>query len=165
MVDMSMSTAQSLGNRPIKKRVLIQATPARVYRALTTARDLVHWFCDRAICHAHVGGGLTASWRMGKASQKGRGIIRKLVVNERVEIEWTDVDGEARPANAHRIFTYSILSRRGSTEVTLHDEDLSPRDEETFNELDEGWNYVLQEFKDHCERKERAAKHSRVREK
>ncbi|MBP1600865.1 MAG: hypothetical protein H6Q06_1016, partial [Acidobacteria bacterium] len=32
----------------IRKRVFIQASAATIYRALTDAKALSHWFCDKA---------------------------------------------------------------------------------------------------------------------
>ncbi len=153
-----MSTALNPTAGAIRKKVLIQASPTRIYKALTSARDLVHWFCDRVTCDARLGGELTAVWRLGHGYKKGRGVFRKLVPDSMVEIEWKDVGDPDRPESARRVFVYSITAGKGSSQVTLLDEDYPLRDDETFADLDEGWNYVLQDFKDLCERKERASR-------
>ncbi len=141
----------------IEKRVLIQASPAIVYKALTDAHDLVRWFCDRATSDPREGGELTAFWKSGKTGIKGRAVFSRLVQASFVELTWLD-EGDGPVEEACHVFRYSIRHRRGTTEVALRDENGAPMEDESLAFLSEGWNYVLQGLKDHCERKERAGK-------
>jgi uncharacterized protein YndB with AHSA1/START domain len=142
----------------IHKRVLIKANPAIIYQALTNARDLVRWFCDRATSDPRVGGELSACWRAGKVMQKGRAIYTRLEPDTVVELLWVDDGHGPDPNQARHKLTYTIRARRTSSEVTMHDEDSPAPDPETTTVLDEGWNNVLLELKDFCERRERSGK-------
>src|SRR3990172_11280703 len=138
---------------PIIKRVLIQASPDIVYRALTDERDLARWFCDRATSDPCEGGELTAFWKSGKTGIKGRARFSRLMPASCVELIWLD-EGGGPVENAHHVFRYSIQFKHGTTEVALRDEDGVALDEESLAVLSEGWNYVLQDLKDFCERRE-----------
>jgi uncharacterized protein YndB with AHSA1/START domain len=144
-------------NGTIQKKVLIKASPEIIFQALTEARDLVRWFCDRATSDPREGGELTAYWRT--AGQKGRAVFRRFVPASQLELVWVD-DGEGIiRENASHALAYTIKVKRGTSEVTMRDSDLPPPDAETFSALDQGWNSVLLELKDYCERKERSVKH------
>jgi uncharacterized protein YndB with AHSA1/START domain len=148
---------QKESNGIIQKKVLIKASPEIIFHALTEARDLVRWFCDRATSDPREGGELTAYWRT--AGQKGRAIFRRFVPTTQLELIWVD-DGEGVVReNASHSLAYSIKVKRGTSEVTMHDSDYPPPDPETFSRLDQGWNSVLLELKDYCERKERSTRH------
>ena len=140
----------------IRKRVFIQASPSTIFRALTDARALVHWFCDRASSYPQVGGELTACWRSGKSRTKGRAVFRRLEPESDVELLWVDEGSGPVATNARHQLSYKIIQKRTACEVVLTDEDASLPDEETLAILDEGWNSVLKELKDYCEREERS---------
>ncbi len=142
---------------PIVKKVLIQASPDIVYKALTDGNDLTRWFCDRATSNPHEGGELTAFWKSGKSGIKGRARFTRLVPESCVELAWVD-EGGVPAENVHHAFRYSIQYKHGTSEVGLCDENGTVLDDESLKELSEGWNYVLQDLKDFCERRERAGK-------
>ena len=142
----------------IEKRVLIQASPATVFRALTEAKDLARWFCDHAISDPREGGELIMCWKTGKTSQKGRSVITRFEKDARLEMLWLDEGNNCTEDNARHVLSYAIMARRGSTEVLMSDEDDLPQGEEDINALSQGWNDVLMELKDHCERTERLAR-------
>lgn len=153
-----MAKVKSVKDGEIEKKVLIQASPALVYEALTNARDLARWFCDRASSDPRVGGELVAYWKAGRASQKGRAVYTQLVPGELVELLWIDDGRGPDPENAHHILSYTVRLKRGHTEVVMRDADYPPPDDEVYSILDEGWNSVLLELKDYCESKERSGK-------
>ena len=140
----------------IQKRVWIKASPDVVFQALTDSRDLVHWFCDRASCDAREGGELVAHWRMRRSTPRGRAVFTRIVPGAVVELLWVDDGGGV--AKSEHTLRYQIRSRTGLTEVEMLDRDDSTSDEETYACLDQGWNSVLLELKDYCERKERSRK-------
>lgn len=155
--------ATEASNRPgespygkIQKRVWINASPDIVFKALTDSKDLVRWFCDRASCNAREGGELVAHWRMRGSSPKGRAVFTRIVPEAVVELRWID-DGDGTAGSGHTL-RYEIRSKAGMTEVEMLDRDDSTSDEETYACLDQGWNSVLLELKDYCERKERSRK-------
>jgi uncharacterized protein YndB with AHSA1/START domain len=153
-------SAQSSENT-ISKRVWIRASAEVVYKALTEARELVHWFCDQALCDAREGGELVARWRTGKTSQKGRARFTRIAPGASLELLWID-DGRGTPetVSSHTL-SYEIRSKSGMTELAMIDKDDAASNDEIYAVLDQGWNSVLIELKDYCERKERSAKPQR----
>jgi uncharacterized protein YndB with AHSA1/START domain len=142
----------------IVKKAWIKASAEVVYKALTESKELARWFCDRASCDPREGGELVAYWRTGKSSQKGRAVFTRLVANSALELLWIDDGRGVQAQNSKHTLSYEIRSKSGMTELVMIDKDDSPSDEETFAFLDQGWNSVLLELKDYCERKERSAK-------
>jgi uncharacterized protein YndB with AHSA1/START domain len=141
----------------ISKRVWIRASPNVVYKALTEAPELVHWFCDHASCDPREGGDLEARWRTGKTTQRGRARITHLNPGASLELLWLDDVSGTPDAISHHTLSYEIQSKSGMTELIMIDKDISAPDEETYAFLDQGWNSVLIELRDYCERKERTA--------
>jgi uncharacterized protein YndB with AHSA1/START domain len=155
---MHMREKMKSANGVIEKRVLIKASPDIVFQALTDAHDLARWFCERATSDPREGGELTAIWKTGKTAQKGRAVFRRVVPGTQLELLWID-DGQGRIQDTpHHSLSYTIKVKRGTSEVTMHDEDSPAPDDETYEFLDQGWNSVLLELKDYCERKERSVK-------
>jgi uncharacterized protein YndB with AHSA1/START domain len=142
----------------IEKKVLIDAPPAIVYQALTGAKDLTRWFCDRASSEPHVGGELKAYWKTGRTGQKGRAVFTQIVPEALVELLWVDDIQEANNHEARHLLTYQIQAKRSGSEVVVCDKDHPPPDDETFAVLSEGWNGILLELKEYCERKARSMK-------
>ena len=144
----------------IEKKVLIQASPGVIYRALTDAKDVVQWFCDRATSDPRVGGEFRAYWRMGNGgqAQRGRAVFTALVPDAQVELHWVDEgDNESTDANRHTL-CYTIRLKRGTAEVSVRDEGPPFADQETFDLLSEGWIGVLRDLKEHCESKQRSSR-------
>ena len=150
-------TAESTSSRIVKK-VWINASCEVVYKALTESKELVRWFCDRASCDPREGGELAAYWRTGKNSQKGRAIFAHLSPGSSLELVWIDDGRGMQEQNSSHTLSYEIRSKSGLTELVMIDKDDSTPDEETCAFLDQGWNSVLLELKDYCERRERSAK-------
>ncbi len=134
----------------IIKKVWIRASSKVVYSALTESRELIHWFCDRASCDPREGGELVAHWRAGKANQKGRAVFTRIVPGSVVELLWTE--------EGNHTLGYEIRSKSGMTELIMTDQDDSASDDEAVSILDQGWNSVLTELREYCERKERMSK-------
>jgi uncharacterized protein YndB with AHSA1/START domain len=148
---------ESSGSRILKK-VWIKASKDVVYKALTESKALASWFCDRASCDPREGGELVAFWKTGKTSQKGCALFTHLVPGTRVELLWIDDgNGEAGKDSGHTL-SYEIRSKSGMTELVMIDKEETVSDEDTSALLDRGWNSVLLELKDYCERKERTTK-------
>ena len=160
-------TDQSPGASPkskIKKRVWIKASAEVVYKALTESKELARWFCDRASCDPREGGELLAYWKTGKSGQKGRAVFTRLVHRKSLELLWIDDGRGTDTGNSTHTLSYEIRLKSGMTELVMIDTDDAPSDEETFAFLDQGWNSVLLELKDYCERRERSSKlHPRLK--
>jgi uncharacterized protein YndB with AHSA1/START domain len=154
---MAMDSSMTCKTR-IEKRVLIQASPATVFRVLTEAKDLARWFCDHATSDPREGGELIMRWKTGKTSKKGRSVITRFEKDALLEMLWLDEGNICTEDNARHVLSYTIIARRDSTEVLMSDEDDLPQSEEDINVLSQGWNNVLMELKDYCERTERLAR-------
>ncbi len=147
-------------NCVIEKKVLIQASPALIFRALTEAKDLAQWFCDRVTSDPRVGGEMKAYWRMGSngEAQRGRAVFTSVTPDSLVELLWVDEgEGETRGGSRHTI-CYTIRLKRGTSEVSMRDEGPPFADQEVFDILDQGWISVLRDLKEHCEAKQRSAR-------
>ena len=155
--DLPQNSGKSSDNK-IEKRVWIKASAEVVYRALTRSKDLARWFCDRADCAPVEGGTLIAYWQAGKIEQQGRAIFTRVVPNSSLELYWIEDGRDALPGSPKHTLSYTIKSKSGMTEVVMVDKDEAASDDETYGILDRGWNSVLLELKDFCERKERSVK-------
>jgi uncharacterized protein YndB with AHSA1/START domain len=148
----------ALRGSKISKKVWIKASPETVYKALTESKQLARWFCDRASCDPREGKEFVACWKSGKSSRQGRALFTRVVPDSLLELLWID-DGEGeRPESAGHTLSYEIRSKSGMTELVMLDKDDSQTDEEACQFLDQGWNSVLLELKDYCERVERTGK-------
>ena len=144
----------------IERKVLIQAVPAVIYQALTEAKDLARWFCDRVTTDPRVGGELKAFWRIGCTgkAQRGCAVFTNLVPDSQVDLLWVDEgEGEIREAERHTI-SYTIRLKRGTSEVTVRDAGPPLADDETFELMDQGWITVLRDLKEHCETRKRSSR-------
>ncbi len=154
---MNQSTAPGkLGQ--IRKTVLIQASHVVVFKALTEAKELVRWFCDRAVSEPREGGELVVGWSTGSSSQEGRAVFTHVVPGSIVELLWVDEGQRKNTENERHILSYVLRSRPSGTELVMSDSDNLPPDDDEISILDEGWNNVLLELKDYCERRERSAR-------
>ena len=155
--DVTKTSANPSGKR-IEKRVWIKASAETVYRALTNSKELARWFCDRADCNPCEGGELIAFWKTGKDGQKGRAIFTGVVPERRLELLWLEDGRDLQTDSPKHTLSYTIKSKSGMIEVVMVDNDDAVPDEETYAFLDQGWNTVLLELKDYCERRERSVK-------
>lgn len=152
--------SETRSNSIIEKKVLIQASPDLIFQALTEAKDLAQWFCDRVTSDPRVGGEMKAYWRVGDGgeAQRGRAVFTGFTRDSMVELLWLDEgEGETRDAARHTI-CYTIRFRRGTSEVSMRDEGPPLADQEIFELLDQGWISVLRNLKEHCEAKQRSAR-------
>jgi uncharacterized protein YndB with AHSA1/START domain len=142
----------------IVKKVWIRASKDVVFRALTEPKDLVQWFCDRAALDAREGGELTACWKGGKNGRNGRALITRMVPGSMIELLWIDEGDGAQDISSPHTHSYEIRAKSGMTELLMTDSTGADSDSEEIEILDQGWNTVLMDLRDHCERKERSAK-------
>ena len=72
----------------IEKSTVIPATPARLYRALTDAKQLSRWLADRVESDPRQGGQIVIDYD----SHKKRGEYRRLIPGIEVGISWTQFE-------------------------------------------------------------------------
>jgi uncharacterized protein YndB with AHSA1/START domain len=140
----------------IEKRVWIRATAEVVFRALTDSKELARWFCDRAISDPRDNGEFVAHWTTGKSTVKGRAVFTRIVKPSSVELLWIDDGKGEQPGISKHTLRYEIRTKSEMTEVFMLDQDENVPDEDAFEILDQGWNTVLLELKDFCERRQRS---------
>jgi uncharacterized protein YndB with AHSA1/START domain len=72
----------------VEKSTVIPATPARLYKSLTDAKELSRWLADRVESDPQQGGQIT----IGFATHEKRGEYRRLIPGSEVGISWTRFD-------------------------------------------------------------------------
>lgn len=159
---MTTKTSHS-GGGLIQKRVLIQASPETIYSALTDAKELVRWFCDRADSDPRPGGEFRAQWHTGGVGRYGLALFREVVPFSYVALDWVDEGDDQKDGVRHQL-TYNIRSGRYGCEVVIRDEGRPLPDQEALSILEDGWITVLRDLKDHCEAKERSLRRIRIKE-
>ena len=101
---------------------------------------------------------MAAFWRTGKEIRKGRATIMRLIQGSAIELLWIEDRRDDDPKPSRHTLQYEIKSKSGMTELIVTDNDESAPDEEEIAFITQGWNSILLELKDHCERKDRLAK-------
>jgi uncharacterized protein YndB with AHSA1/START domain len=72
----------------IEKSTVIQATPARVYKSLTDAKQLSRWMADQVESDPHEGGQVVVRYD----GHEKRGEYRRLIRGVEVGIRWTQFE-------------------------------------------------------------------------
>jgi uncharacterized protein YndB with AHSA1/START domain len=155
---MQQNSETDFSSNKIVKKVWIKASADTVYGALTEPKELAHWFCDRASIDPREGGEMSAFWRTGKEGREGRATIMRLIQGSAIELLWLEDRQDDNPKSSRHTLQYEIKSKSGMTELIVTDTDESAPDEEEIAFIAQGWNSVLLELKDHCERKDRFSK-------
>ena len=140
----------------IEKRVWIRANAEVIFKALTDPKELARWFCDRALSDPREGGELIAHWMSGKSSVKGRALFTHIIKPSAIELLWIDDGKGEQTGQSKHTLRYEIRTKSEMTEVFMRDQGDSSSDEDDFDTLDQGWNTVLLELKDFCERRQRS---------
>lgn len=68
----------------LEKSITINATPAKIYKALITAKELTRWHADRAESDARIGGVIVTL----RGGHEARGVYKRLIPNREVAIHW-----------------------------------------------------------------------------
>ena len=72
----------------VEKSTVIPATPARLYKSLTDAKQLSRWLADRVESDPHQGGQIVIDYN----SHEKRGEYRRLIPGIEVGISWTQFE-------------------------------------------------------------------------
>ncbi len=121
----------------IDKSIVIKATPAKLFKALTDAKDLTKWLCDRAESDPRPGGRVIYTYREHEA----RGIYKRLIPNEEVAIDW-----EKHEHNLDLIEDLTIYRLEKTAQGTrLRVVDFALPEE--FDELSQNWDRQLKQLK------------------
>ena len=72
----------------VEKSTVVPATPARLYKSLTDAKELARWLADRVESDPRQGGQIVIDYD----SHEKRGEYRRLIPGVKVGISWTQFD-------------------------------------------------------------------------
>jgi uncharacterized protein YndB with AHSA1/START domain len=72
----------------VEKSAVIPATPARLYKSLTDAKELARWLADRVESNPQQGGRIVIDYN----SHEKRGEYRRLIPGIEVGISWTQFE-------------------------------------------------------------------------
>ena len=119
----------------IEKSIVVNATPAKLYKALTNAQELMKWFCDRAESDPREGGQVMHAW----GEHVGRGVYKRLIPNQEVAIAWQKHDHEL----PEDLTIYRLEKTPRGTRVTVIDFALP----DEVEDLSQGWDHQLKQLK------------------
>ena len=68
----------------LEKSITLNATPAKIYKALINAKELVRWRADRAESDPRIGGAVVNV----RGEHELHGIYKRLIPNQEVAIDW-----------------------------------------------------------------------------
>ena len=68
----------------LEKSIVINVTPAKIYKALINAQELMRWRADRAESDALIGGTIV----IVRGNHEARGVYKRLTPNREVAIYW-----------------------------------------------------------------------------
>jgi uncharacterized protein YndB with AHSA1/START domain len=101
-----------LGSRVIEKKLLIKATPERIFQALTEKKELEHWLLSRAEVDLRVGGTIRFEWnRAGGIRNVGK--IVALEPPQRLSYTWEAL--EPHPTTV----TFALIAQSNGTLLHL----------------------------------------------
>ena len=95
----------------LKYELLLQTSPAQVYRAFTNATNLREWLCDGATVDPKPGGRLVVWWNDGYV---GAGQFLELVPDQRIAFTW-----KGRPDPAETQVLVVLTPHKRGTSLTL----------------------------------------------
>lgn len=135
--------------RKIERELFIASDPARVWRALTEAEQIVNWFALKADSQPGIGGHISLFWDL-KATEPDRCHILDWQPEARLLMTWRDA-----PGGEHELPVEITLARReGGTLLRLvHSGFLSDASwDEEYESHGRGWSYELRSLKFYLER-------------
>jgi len=103
--------------RDIRLSVPVRARPERVWRCLTSARELCAWWTDRAETDARNGGRLRLVWpaTAEDSAREARGTFVDLDPARKVAWVWAGA-----PRGVPPLVSFFVEARRGGSTLTLH---------------------------------------------
>jgi len=136
----------------IRKTIVIDASPAAVFRALTDEKELLQWFPNQgAVLEARIGGAVEFKFlRPDGAKHMMRGRILEIVPGIKLSYSWKF---DSAP-DSNEVVTWTLEPVDGSkTRVTLVHTGFkkpSQKNLESGMSLEAGWTHFIAQLADHC---------------
>ncbi len=130
-----------MSSRSIEKDLFINATPERVFQALTERAELERWFLTKAQVDLRPGGALRFEWaRAGGVSNIGKFLV--LDPPYRLSYTWEEPAKEPTPTT----ITFDLTAENDGTRLHLRHTGIGEGEEwdRYYTLRDSGWNMHLQ---------------------
>jgi uncharacterized protein YndB with AHSA1/START domain len=121
----------------VEKSIVVKATPAKLFKAITHAKELTKWLCDRAESDPRPGGQVIST----HDGHEARGIYRRFIPNQEVAIEWEKHEHDL--ALIEDLTVYRL--ERTAQGTRIHVVDFALPDE--VDTLSAGWDQQLKKLK------------------
>jgi uncharacterized protein YndB with AHSA1/START domain len=136
-----METTQS---RTIAVEQTINATPERIFKALTDAKELESWFPSKVSSDPKVGGEYSFTFEDKNDPSKDHirnGKFTELVPGKKVRYDWMDTTD----------VTFNISPAANGTRVSLTHSGWDADDNANIDAHTQGWTFFLQNLKSYLE--------------
>lgn len=121
----------------IDKSIVVKATPAKLFKALTDAKELTKWLCDRAESDPRPGGHVMNA----HDEHEARGVYKRFIPKQEIAIEW-----EKHEHNLDLIEDLTVYRLEKTAQGTrVRVVDFSLPDE--FEALSQNWTQQLKQLK------------------
>ena len=136
------------GTLTTETSIKIEATPAQVWKALTTPELIQKYlFGTHVSSDWKEGSTITYSGEYDGKKYQDKGIIKKLVPEKMLQSTyWSSAGGKKDKPENYNLVTYQLTESGHETRVTLSQENISTEKEKKH--VTENWNMVLKKLKE-----------------
>ena len=134
----------------IRKSIVVDAPPERVYKAPTDEKELVHWMPQAAKMDARVGGQYEFKYHWGDRNLETvlKGKILELEPNKKLSYSWDSQTMDRTPRISSSVVTWILDGLPdGKTRVTVIQAGIA---KQFSKDADSGWNYFLGRLANYC---------------
>ena len=136
----------------VTKRITINATPEKVFDALTTSDEIVKYYpLNKVISNWVIGDSVLYKGEVNEQEFTDYGVITELKRPATYSYRyWSDNHGTEKTPDNHLTINYTLLSVNGATELSLVQDNI--KSEEMFNVMNTVvWDMLLNGLKQHME--------------
>lgn len=136
------------GTLTTETSIKIEATPAQVWKALTTPELIKKYlFGTNVSSDWKEGSPITYSGEYDGKKYQDKGIIKKLVPEKMLQSTyWSSAGGKEDKPKNYNLVTYQLTESSHETRVTLSQDNISTEKEKEH--VTENWNMVLKKLKE-----------------
>ncbi len=139
---------REIGTRRISESIWVQATPARVFRALTEAKELNRWFLAGSQTEPRKGGRILLRWSMKQRGHENRFVTFRPGREVAYTWKWPQNHGQGE------VVRFRLRPSKGGTSVTVVHAGFNSAEKHVpmFTGYVEGWAVYLCNLKCYLER-------------